>query len=82
MEHGVVCAWLGEKEQPTRWPAAWKVRLNPTVLLDPAGHVIAHDGDRLISAGGLNSLTADAHSPRGPARSSITDLQGKITSVD
>lgn len=80
MEHGVVCAWLDEREQPTRWPAAWKVRLDPTVLLDPAGHVVAHDGDRLVSAGGGDSWTADAHSPCGPAGSEVTDLQGKITS--
>jgi hypothetical protein len=78
LEHSVVCAWLGDKENPTRWPAGWSVRLNPTVLLDPAGNVVAHEGD-MVSGGGGTFEAADAQSRCGPAGDSIWDIAGKIS---
>jgi hypothetical protein len=77
LEHGVVCAWLGDKENPTRWPG-WSVRLHPTVLLDPAGIVVAHEGD-MVSGGGGTVATADAQSRCGPAGASIWDIAGKVS---
>ncbi len=44
------CAWLGSG--PTTWPAGYRVRFNPTVLINPSGRVIAREGDLLEVGGG------------------------------
>jgi hypothetical protein len=45
------CAWLGDGAIVYRWPAGYRVRFNPTELLDRDGRVVARQGD-LVSFGG------------------------------
>jgi hypothetical protein len=49
-EHGPE-AWLNDRK-PTTWPEGYKVRFNPTVLLDASGVVVAHEGEMVTSGGG------------------------------
>ena len=35
------------------WPAGYKVRFHPTVLLDPKGRVVAHQGQYITVGGGI-----------------------------
>jgi hypothetical protein len=35
------------------WPAGYRVRFHPTVLLDPAGKVVAHQGQYITVGGGI-----------------------------
>jgi hypothetical protein len=49
---GHACAWLGNTQQPSLWPAGWRVRFHPTQLIEPNGHVFASEGDALLARGG------------------------------
>jgi hypothetical protein len=49
---GQACAWLGNTQGPYLWPAGWRVRFNPTELIDPNGRVFATEGDLLHAGGG------------------------------
>ena len=53
------CAWMGKRSVPFSysWPTGYRVRFNPTELLDPSGHVVATDGQVIESAGGFNAQT-------------------------
>ena len=53
-EHGPE-AWLNDRK-PTIWPEGYKVRFNPTVLLDANGLVVAHEGEVVTSGGGYRPL--------------------------
>ncbi len=55
---GHACAWLGNTQKPALWPAGWRVRFNPTELIDPNGHVFASEGDLLHASGGGITPTA------------------------
>jgi len=44
------CAWIGVS--PALFPAGYRVRLNPTEVLDPSGKVVATQGEVISSAGG------------------------------
>ena len=35
------------------WPAGYRVRFHPTVLLDPTGRVVAHEGQYITVGGGI-----------------------------
>jgi hypothetical protein len=35
------------------WPAGYRVRFHPTVLLDPKGKVVAHEGQYITVGGGI-----------------------------
>jgi hypothetical protein len=35
------------------WPAGYRVRFHPTVLLDPAGKIVAHQGQYITVGGGI-----------------------------
>ncbi len=43
------------------WPAGYRVRFHPTVLLDPTGGVVAHQGQYVTVGGGIVG-TASWHS--------------------
>ena len=46
------CAWRGTGDVPYLWPEGYRVRFNPTELINPQGQVVAHEGDRLKVGGG------------------------------
>ena len=50
---------MGKRSAPFSysWPTGYRVRFNPTELLDPAGHVVATEGQVIKSAGGFNGQT-------------------------
>lgn len=77
---GKACAWLGsgDTEGAVRWPAGYRVRFHPTVLLDPSGRVVAHEGDTISGGGGTLDMT-DAESPCGRPGIEIWDLQGTLS---
>ena len=35
------------------WPAGYRVRFDPTVLLDPTGKIVAHQGQYVTVGGGI-----------------------------
>ncbi len=59
------CAWLGDGAKDYFWPEGYRVRFNPTELLDRYGQVVAQEHDRVSFAGGKGS--ASRKSRCGPA---------------
>lgn len=56
VSNGHACAWIGRQRSPSAyfvWPDGWAVELNPTRLLDPAGQVVAREGQTPYMGGGL-----------------------------
>jgi hypothetical protein len=47
------CAWLGSRGGTDLWPAGYKVRFDPTRLLNAKGRVVAREGDVLQVGGGF-----------------------------
>ncbi len=74
---GHACAWLGNTQKPALWPAGWRVRFNPTQLIDPAGHVFAGEGDTLLASGGQIPPGAAAAQCGGETKNaaSLTELE-------
>jgi hypothetical protein len=68
---GHACAWLGNIQEPALWPAGWRVRFNPTELIDPDGHVFAREGDLLHAAGGMSVVPTECG---GDSAASLTGL--------
>jgi hypothetical protein len=52
---GHYCVWLTERGTTFAviWPHGYRARLNPLEILNPAGTVIAQEGDTLTVGGGL-----------------------------
>jgi hypothetical protein len=46
------CAWLGPAKYVTVWPAGYRVRFNPTELIEPDGQVAAKAGQYVGFNGG------------------------------
>jgi hypothetical protein len=42
------------------WPAGYAVRFDPVELIDPAGHVVAKEGEEVIVGGGGRPAPPDA----------------------
>jgi hypothetical protein len=74
---GHACAWLGNTQKPALWPAGWRVRFNPTELIEPSGHVFASEGDTLLASGGRIPPGAAAAQCGGDTKSasSLTELE-------
>jgi hypothetical protein len=67
---GHYCVWLTDRgmTQPVIWPHGYTARLNPLEIMDPAGTVIAREGDTLIVGGGF--IDVDPSSPCSLGQSS------------
>ena len=52
---GQYCVWLIDRgmTRPVIWPHGYRARLNPLEVLNPAGTVMAREGDTLIVGGGF-----------------------------
>jgi hypothetical protein len=74
---GHACAWLGDTRAPSLWPAGWRVRFNPTQLIEPNGHVFASEGDTLLASGGQIPSGSAAAQCGGNTKSaaSLTELE-------
>ena len=59
------CATIGDRTAPIsyRWPTGYRVRFNPTQLLDADGFVIASDGEEVEAGGGLTAVVAGGKQP-------------------
>ena len=53
------CAWLGSGDTAYTWPAGYRVRFHPTVLLDARGRVVAKEGD-VVQVGGGGTQSPEA----------------------
>jgi hypothetical protein len=87
------CASMRDQAVPFSfsWPTGFRVRFNPTQLLDPAGHVIANEGDVIKSAGGFTGQTAGGrgkptrpivHTWCGRPGEPVFAVQGAVQRVD
>ena len=59
LEPGGACAWLGSGDTAFTWPAGYRVRFHPTVLLDTRGRVVAKEGD-VVQVGGGGTQSPEA----------------------
>ena len=76
---GVACAWLGGAQaKPTTWPSGWRVRFNPTQLIDPSGKTVASEGDWVTAGGGVGVNPAAVHSPCIPPGTSPIGIAYQI----
>ena len=74
------CAWVGDNPEPVEWPAGWSVRFaGRPALIDPAGHVVGHEGDFLTGEGGMSGELATANAQCGPTGEAIFFLGPMIT---
>ena len=75
---GVACAWLGgDQAKPTTWPSGWRVRFNPTQLIDPSGKTVATEGQWVTAAGGSGNPAA-VNSPCIPPGTSPIVIAAEI----
>jgi hypothetical protein len=60
------------------WPAGYRVRLHPTVLLDPAGKVAAHQGQYVAVGGGVVGTASWPIAARCYKGGEVLAVQGPI----
>jgi hypothetical protein len=69
------CAWIGDVETPTLWPAGYRLETNPLQLIGPDGTVVANEGDTIHSGGGGVSEPGPSCGSPGVMTSSV---QGEV----
>ena len=52
--NGQACAGVGAHLHPMVWPKGWQVELDPVRLVDPAGDVVAREGQTVYIGGGAS----------------------------
>lgn len=60
------------------WPAGYRVRFHPTVLLDPAGKVVAHQGQYITVGGGIVGAASWPSAARCYKGGSVFAIQSAI----
>jgi hypothetical protein len=60
------------------WPAGYRVRFHPTVLLDPAGKVVAHQGQYITVGGGIVGTASWPSAARCYKDGSVFAIQSSI----
>jgi hypothetical protein len=60
------------------WPAGFRVRFHPTVLLDPAGRVVAHQGQYFTVGGGIVGTASWPSAERCYKGGSVFAIQSSI----
>ena len=60
------------------WPAGYRVRLHPTVLLDPAGKVVAQQGQYVSVGGGVVGTASWPSAARCYKGGQVWAIQGPI----
>jgi hypothetical protein len=60
------------------WPAGYRVRFHPTVLLDPAGKVVAHQGQYVTVGGGVVGTASWPRAARCYKGGEVWAIQGSV----
>jgi hypothetical protein len=60
------------------WPAGYRVRLHPTVLLNPAGRIVAHQGQYITAGGGVVGTASWPSAARCYQGGQVWAIQGPI----
>ena len=60
------------------WPAGYRVRFDPTVLLDPTGKIVAHQGQYVTVGGGIVGTASWASAARCYKGGDVWAIQGPV----
>ena len=60
------------------WPAGYRVRFHPTVLLDPKGRVVAHQGQYVTVGGGIVGTASWPSAARCYKGGDVWAIQGPV----
>lgn len=60
------------------WPAGYRVRFHPTVLLDPAGRIVAHQGQYVTVGGGVVGTASWPSAARCYKGGDVWAIQGSV----
>jgi hypothetical protein len=60
------------------WPAGYRVRFHPTVLLDPSGRVVAHQGQYVTVGGGIVGTASWPSAARCYKGGDVWAIQGPV----
>jgi hypothetical protein len=60
------------------WPAGYRVRFHPTVLLDPKGRVVAHQGQYVSVGGGIVGTASWPSAARCYKAGDVWAIQGSV----
>jgi hypothetical protein len=60
------------------WPAGYRVRFHPTVLLDPSGKVVAHQGQYVTVGGGVVGTASWPRAARCYRGGEVWAIQGSV----
>ena len=60
------------------WPAGYRVRFHPTVLLDPSGKVVAHQGQYVTVGGGVVGTASWPSAARCYKGGQVWAIQGPV----
>lgn len=60
------------------WPAGYRVRFHPTVLLDPSGKVVAHQGQYVMVGGGVVGTASWPSAARCYKGGHVWAIQGPV----
>ena len=60
------------------WPAGYRLRFHPTVLLDPTGRVVAHQGQYVTVGGGVVGTASWASAARCYKGGDVWAIQGPV----
>jgi hypothetical protein len=60
------------------WPAGYRVRFHPTVLLDPTGRVVAHQGQYVTVGGGIVGTASWPRAARCYKGGDVWAIQGPV----
>ncbi len=62
------------------WPAGYRVRFHPTVLLNPMGRVVAHQGQDVTVGGGIVGTASWPSAARCSSGGGVWAVQGPVSS--
>ena len=60
------------------WPAGYRVRFHPTVLLDPSGRIVAHQGQYVTVGGGVVGTASWPSAARCYKGGQVWAIQGPV----
>jgi len=76
--HSRVCTSDGSMDY--LWPAGYRVRFHPTVLLNPTGRVVAHQGQNVTVGGGFVGTASWPSAARCYKGGGVWAVQGPVYS--
>jgi len=76
--HSRVCT--SNRSMDYLWPARYRVRFHPTVLLNPMGRVVAHQGQYVTVGGGIVGTASWPSAARCDQGGGVWAVQGPVSS--